>query len=100
DKPDFSSLVAARGRVVARVGVHDDRYGDTLAGYFLVDDALDGYMRDDLWLLGGKLYLVAGAPVIGNRWAGAVIIGHEMDKELADRVVGQLGVHLVVYADD
>lgn len=98
DKPDFIILVDARGRVVARVGVHDDRYGDTLAGYFLVDDALDGYMRDDLWLLGGKLYLVAGAPVIGNRWAGAVIIGHEMDKELADRMVGQLGVHLVVYA--
>jgi hypothetical protein len=98
DKPDFVILVDARGRVVARVGVHDDRYGDMLAGYFLVDDALDGYVRDDLWLLDGTLYLVAGAPVIGNRWAGAVIIGHAMDKELADRLVGQLGVHLVVYA--
>ncbi len=98
DKPDFVILVDARGRVVARVGVHDDRYGDMLAGYFLVDDALDGYVRDDLWLLDGTLYLVAGAPVLGNRWAGAVIIGHAMDKELAERLVGQLGVHLVVYA--
>jgi hypothetical protein len=98
DKPDFVILVDGRGRVVARVGIHDDRYGDALAGYFLVDDALDGYVRDDLWLLDETLYLVAGAPVIGNRWAGAVIIGHAMDKELADRLVGQLGVHLVVYA--
>jgi hypothetical protein len=98
DKPDFVILVDARGRVVARVGVHDDRYGDALAGYFLVDDALDGYVRDDLWLLDGTLYLVAGAPVFGNRAAGAVIIGHAMDKELAERLVGQLGVHLVVYA--
>jgi hypothetical protein len=99
DKPDFVFLVDGRGRVVARVGVHDDRYGDALAGYFLVDDALDGYVRDDLWLLDGTLYLVAGAPAISNRWAGAVIIGHAMDKELAERLVGQLGVHLVVYAD-
>jgi hypothetical protein len=98
DKPDFVILVDARGRVVARVGIHDDRYGDALAGYFLVDDVLDGYVRDDLWLLDGTLYLVAAAPVIGNRWAGAVIIGHAMDKELAERLVGQLGVHLVVYA--
>lgn len=98
DKPDFVMLVDARGRVVARVGVHDDRYGDTLAGYFVVDDALDGYMRDDLWTIDGTLYLVAAAPVFGNRWAGAVIIGHAMDQELAKRLVGQLGVHLVVYA--
>ena len=98
DKPDFVILVDGRGRVVARGGVHDDRYGDALAGYFLVDDVLDGYIRDDLWLLGGTLYLVAGAPVFGNRAAGAVIIGHAMDKELAERLVGQLGVHLVVYA--
>lgn len=98
DKPDFVMLVDARGRVVARVGVHDDRYGDTLAGYYLVDDALDGFMRDDLWIIDGTLYLVAGAPVLGNRWAGAVIIGHAMDHELAKRLVGQLGVHLVVYA--
>lgn len=100
DKPDFVILVDAHGRVVARVGIHNDRYGDTLAGYFLVDDALDGYVRDDLWILDETLYLVAAAPVFGNRWAGAVIIGHAMDQELAKRLVGQLGVHLVVYANN
>ncbi|WP_428267949.1 MXAN_5187 family protein [Haliangium sp.] len=98
DKPDFVFLVDGRGRVVARVGLHDERYGDTLAGYFLVDDALDGYMRDDLWLIDGTLYLTAAAPVIGNRWSGAVIIGHEMDKEMAEKLVVQLGVNLVAYA--
>ncbi|ACY14451.1 MXAN_5187 family protein [Haliangium ochraceum] len=98
DKPEFVILIDGRGRAVGRVGIHEDRYGDTMAGYHLVDDALDGYMRDDLWLIDDKLYLVAGAPVIANRWAGAVVIGHEVDKELADRLVGQLGVDFVVYA--
>ncbi len=99
DRPDFVILVDGRGRVVARNGIQDENYGDALSGYYLVDDALEGYLRDDLWVIDDKLYLVAGAPVIGNRWAGAVVIGHEMDKEMAEKLVVQLGVHMVVYAN-
>lgn len=98
DKPEFVMLVDGQGRAVARVGMDEKHYGDMLAGYYLVDDALDGYLRDDLWLLDGKLYLVAASPVIGNRWAGAVVIGHLMDKDLVEKLVTQLGVHLTIYA--
>lgn len=97
-KPSFVILVDGRGRVVARVGIDDKQYGDMLAGYYLVDDALDGYLRDDLWQIGDKLYLTAASPVISNRWAGAVVVGHLLDKDLVGKLVTQLGVHLTVYA--
>ena len=97
-KPSFVILVDGRGRVVARVGIDDKQYGDMLAGYYLVDDALDGYVRDDLWQIGDKLYLTAASPVIGNRWAGAVVVGHLLDKDLVEKLVTQLGVNLTVYA--
>ena len=98
DKPDFVMLIDGRGRAVARVGVHDNRYGDKVAGYYLVDDALNGFLRDDLWLIDGQLFLVAASPVIGNRWAGALVVGHQVDKELVERLVSQLGVQLAIYA--
>jgi hypothetical protein len=85
-RPDLLLALDARGRVVARSGRDENLYGDSLAGYFLIDDALDGYLRDDLWILGGQLYLVAAAPVITARepeYAGAVVIGEAVDKEFA-----------------
>lgn len=97
-KPSFIILVDNRGRVAARLGIRDKQYGDVLAGYFLVDDALDGYMRDDLWIIEKQLYLVAASPVVGNGYAGAVIVGHLMDKDFASKFVDQLGVNVNFYA--
>jgi hypothetical protein len=50
-RPDFAILLDRSGRVLARAGSSgvDDSFGDVLAGRFLVDDALAGYLRDDLW---------------------------------------------------
>jgi hypothetical protein len=98
-KPNFVFLLDGRGRVVARAGLDAGTYGDTLAGYYLVDDALDGYLRDDLWLIDKQLYLVAASPVINRGYAGAVVIGHQMNKELAEMFVKQLGVDINFYAD-
>lgn len=98
-KPTFIILVDRSGRVVARVGIDDKNRGDRLSGYYLVDDALDGYLRDDLWLIENQLYLVAASPVISGGYAGAVIIGHRMDKEFAEQFVTQLGVDVNFYAD-
>jgi hypothetical protein len=84
DKPEFLIALDAWGRVVARAGVDAKEWGDDLSGYFLVRDALRGYLRDDLWLLGGKLYRMAGAPVIaGNDYVGAILVGQEADEALA-----------------
>ena len=98
-KPTFIILVDAKGRVVARLGIDDKIRGDTLAGYYLVDDVLAGYLRDDLWIIDNELFLVAGAPVIRGNYAGAVIIGHRMNKEFAEQFVQQLGVDVNFYAD-
>lgn len=97
-KPSFIMLLDGRGRAVARAGMDEDVYGDTMAGYFLVDDALAGYLRDDLWVIGKNIYLVAGSPVINNGYAGAVIVGHLIDNTLAKQLGTQLGVNINFYA--
>lgn len=103
NKPDFVWLLDRRGRVVAqatRAGKGDDRYGESVAGYYLVDDALAGYLRDDLWIRDGKLYRVAASPVVTRQldWAGAVIVGHAIDKSFADSLAEGLDVQVGFYA--
>src|SRR3954469_12463601 len=58
-KPDFAMLIDRRGRVVARVRLDDTDFGDLAAGRPLIDDALAGYLRDDLWTHSGSMYLVS-----------------------------------------
>jgi hypothetical protein len=100
-KPDFVILLDRRGRVVVRAGIGEweKLYGDSLAGYYVVDDALSGFLRDDLWLIDETLYRVAAAPVVHRgQWAGAVILGHDIDREFATRLAKQLPVQVSFYA--
>ncbi len=100
-RPEFVAALDSSGRVVARLlagnEAEEKEWGDTLSGYYLVRDALRGYMRDDLWLMGGKLYLVAGSPVIANndKYVGVIVIGKEVDfpmaKALEQRVSSRCG---------
>nr|HEX4312635.1 MXAN_5187 family protein [Kofleriaceae bacterium] len=92
DPPAFAMLIDARGRVVARVGFEDGDYGDTAAGRPLVDQALAGYLADDLWILGkNQLYFVTASPVIKRTsdfaYTGAVVLGYKASKELAAKLV-------------
>jgi hypothetical protein len=95
-KPDFAMLIDRRGRVVARVKLDDTDFGDVVAGRPLVDDALAGYLRDDLWAQNGTLYFVSAAPVIKRdatvTFAGAVVLGHKVTNELAQKLVSSLDV--------
>jgi hypothetical protein len=94
-KPDFVIMVDKRGRAVARIKVDDADFGDVVAGRPLVDDALAGYIRDDLWVQGSTLYLVSAAPVIKKDmtdYAGAIILGHKVTQDLATKLVGDLNV--------
>jgi Double sensory domain of two-component sensor kinase len=100
-RPDLILALDNRGRVVARSGKDEKLYGDSLSGYFLVDDSLDGYLGDDLWILGGQLFLVAAAPVVAageTDWAGAMVIGEAVDKEFATELAQKLDVKLTFYA--
>jgi hypothetical protein len=93
------TLLDRKGRVVARSGKRAKEYGDSLAGYFLVDDALDGYLRDDLWTDGGALHLVAGSPVVTRQfdWAGGVVVREHVDKDLADELAAQIDADVSFY---
>jgi hypothetical protein len=101
-RPDMVVALDLPGRVVARSGKDENIYGDSLAGYFLIDDALSGYQRDDLWIFNGQLISVAAAPVIVTRtldYAGAVVIGEAIDTEFTSDVAKRLGVQLTFYAN-
>ncbi len=104
-KPEFAIALDDVGRVVARVGIDEKSWGDDISGYFLVRDALRGYLRDDLWYLNGKLYRVAAAPVIArasyggrddartqtDRYVGAIVLGDEVDLPLAKALEERIG---------
>jgi hypothetical protein len=85
--PDFAILIDKKGRVVSRLKIDEDDFGDVVAGRPLVDDALAGYLRDDLWTQNGTMYFVSGAPVIRTNppidYVGAVIVGHKVTNDLA-----------------
>ncbi|MGE0401034.1 MAG: MXAN_5187 family protein [Kofleriaceae bacterium] len=100
-KPDFAMLIDKRGRVVARVALDANDFGDVAAGRPLVDDALAGYLRDDLWAHNGTMYFVSAAPVIKRdppvAYVGAVVLGHQVTNALAQRLVKSLDVELGFY---
>jgi len=92
DKPGLAVLTDARGRVVARSGVDEGVIGDVLAGRFLIDDALAGYLRDDVWVELGSVFLVAASPVVsrstsGDQIIGVAVLGWKLDSNLADGFV-------------
>ncbi len=98
DKENPPLLIALDGwgRVVARAGVDEKKWGEDLSGFFLVRDALRGYMRDDLWLTDGKLYRVAAAPVIAppdqgvESYVGVLVVGREVDESLARKLASRV----------
>ncbi len=99
-RPDFAILIDRRGRVVARAGLDEPEYGDTIAGRWLVDDALSGYLRDDLWHADNRLWRVAASPVIkGPTYVGAVVVGNAITKDYAEGLMRPLGAKIAFYAD-
>jgi hypothetical protein len=100
-KPDFAMLIDRKGRVVARVALDANDFGDVAAGRPLVDDALAGYLRDDLWAHNGTMYFVSAAPVIKRdppvSYVGAVVLGHQVTNALAQRLVKSIDVELGFY---
>ncbi len=85
--PDFAMLIDRKGRAVARIKIDENDFGDVLAGRPLVDDALAGYLRDDLWTQNGTMYFVSATPVIRTNppveYVGAIVLGHKVTNELA-----------------
>ncbi len=107
-KPDFIMLLDKRGRVVVRIGINLTQYGDSMAGYHVIDDALAGYLRDDVWLLERTLYQVAAAPVINRKspgnhlgdYVGAIVLGHAINKDFATNLAEKASFNVAFYVGD
>jgi hypothetical protein len=89
---DLVFAVDERGIIVAQVGGGAAPPATAGLGAFpLVERALAGYGRDDVWLWNGELYRMAARPVIENgRYAGAIVHGKRIDDIFASRIVTRL----------
>ncbi len=106
---EFNALFAVdvQGRVLA-----SDNFGDVetaenaeayeLGGYSVVADALHGWVRDDVWLLGDDLWKVVARPVeveVGAAPVGAIVGGRKIDEPYAQAIAEQIGAAIVFYAN-
>jgi hypothetical protein len=102
----FDALFAVDqyGRVVAQVGF-DQASGIPnfeLGGYPVVADALHGWVRDDAWVLDGRIYLVVARPVevdTATMPAGAVVGVRVIDTEYARQISKRTGAAVGFYAE-
>ena len=72
------------GVIVAQLGPNEARFGASLATFPLVERALAGYVRDDVWLYDGVVYRMVARPVIDSgTYVGAIVHGKKLDEGLA-----------------
>jgi hypothetical protein len=102
-KPDALFAVDHEGRVVAQVGydVANPLNDFELGGYPVVFDAIHGFLRDDTWVLGGKLYRVAARPVEFDATQpplGAIVAMRQVDKKFAQDLSKHTRASITFYA--
>jgi hypothetical protein len=72
-----------------------------LGGYPAVNDALHGWLRDDVWVLGSKMYFVVARPVeydVTQRPPGAIVGLKEVSPKLADDLAKRTRTSVAFYA--
>jgi hypothetical protein len=90
------------GQVVAVLGYDQVQGNDDfeLGGYPAVNDALHGWLRDDVWLLGSKMYVVVARPVeydATQRPAGAIVGLKEVNPRFASDLSKRTRTALAFY---
>jgi hypothetical protein len=103
-RPDALFAVDHEGRVVSQVGydVVAALPDFELGGFPVVFDALHGYLRDDTWVLGGKLYRIAARPVEFDATQaplGAIVAMRMIDKRFAQELSKRTRANLAFYAN-
>jgi hypothetical protein len=101
----FTSLFAIdqNGRVVAYMG-YDQAAGIEdfeMGGYPVVADALHGWIRDDSWVLDGRIYRVVARPVEGDTSqppAGAIVGARIVDDAYARELSKRTGAAVAFFA--
>lgn len=94
---DLVFAVNQRGYIVAQIAP-GRRAGGGLGGFPLVQRALAGFVRDDVWVLNGVVYRMAARPVIeGGRFVGALVHGKRVDDRFAELLSSRLGEATVAF---
>ncbi len=80
--------VDPRGLIVGRVGLQENEVGQFVGGLPLVERAIAGNVRDDLWEISGTAYRMAARPVIsdGRYYVGAVVHGLAIQPRFVETV--------------
>jgi hypothetical protein len=102
-RSDAVFAVDRDGHVIAAVGYDAVAGNDDfeLGGYPAVNDALHGWLRDDVWVLGSKMYVVAARPVeydVTQRPAGAIVGIREVNQRFASDLAKRTRTNLAFYA--
>lgn len=104
-KFDALWAVDATGRVVGAhvTGGAQLKQDADLGGYALVADALHGWIRDDAWVWGNRIYRVVARPVereAGGEPVGAIIGAKIVDDGFAAAVTKRTGAAVGFFADN
>jgi hypothetical protein len=102
-RDDALFAVDRDGHVVAQVGYDSVAGNDDfeLGGYGSVNDALHGWLRDDMWSLGSKIYVVVCRPVeydATQRPAGAIVGLKEVNRKFVEDLAKRTRTNLVFFA--
>lgn len=102
-KNDALFAVDRDGRVIAQVGFDQaNAFEDfELGGYAAVNDAIHGYLRDDTWVLGGKVYRVVTRPVEFDTTqppAGAIVGIRAIDSKFAQELSRRTRTNVAFYS--
>ncbi len=91
--PDIAFALDSAGRIIAQLGpLEVNPPGSSLATYPLVDRALHGYVRDDIWVYDRRIYRMAARPVLyGGDYVGAIVHGYRFDNAFAEKLSQGLG---------
>ncbi|MBN1655413.1 MAG: hypothetical protein JXA30_16730 [Deltaproteobacteria bacterium] len=91
--PDIAIAVDVRGRIIAQLGpLMANPPGSGLGTFPLVRRALQGYLRDDIWVYDRRVYRMAARPIIyGGQYVGAILHGHRYDGPFIEKYAKNLG---------
>ncbi len=103
-RADALFAVDRDGQVIAELGYDQVAGNDEfeLGGYPAVNDALHGWLRDDVWLLGSKMYVVVARPVeydVTQRPAGAIVGLKEINERFVTDLAKRTRTALAFYVN-
>ena len=95
--------VDPRGVIVGRVGLQENEVGQYVGGLPLVERAIAGNVRDDLWEISGTAYRMAARPVIseGRYYVGAVVHGMAVHARFVETLAQLVpGASLILFGSE